>query len=263
MIYTSDMTKSRGVYVPRGTRQRWIAENTDKHLCQCGCGAFVKISTGRYPDPPRYLHGHNSRTANPNALPGGGREAWAAEQQGRHPCQCDCGEQITVQPHHYSVGIPRFLPHHGPKPRPKAPVTPPRRCACGCEQLTAAGSRYVHGHNGRREKRETFLAYTTPLDGNRCWPWTGWFNANGYAMLSFRTKQGRTRRAHRIAFELLRGPIPEGLELDHVCRNRGCVNPWHLDAVSHQENLRRRKLTPAAHRALGPARPADWTFPAA
>lgn len=49
----------------------------------------------------------------------------------------------------------------------------------------------------------------------------------------------RMKPAHRIAYELVNGPIPEGLEIDHLCRNRLCVRPDHLEAVTTQENLRR------------------------
>lgn len=49
--------------------------------------------------------------------------------------------------------------------------------------------------------------------------------------------------AHRFAYELANGPIPDGLEIDHLCRNRKCVNPAHLQAVSHRENMLRAAKT--------------------
>lgn len=72
----------------------------------------------------------------------------------------------------------------------------------------------------------------TSLHG--CWEWTAGKN-NEYGMFWL----DRDRRAHAVAYELVRGPIPHGLELDHLCRNKGCVNPFHLEAVTHQENMRR------------------------
>ena len=50
---------------------------------------------------------------------------------------------------------------------------------------------------------------------------------------------GTAKKAHRVSWELLVGPIPEGLELDHLCRNHGCVNPDHLEPVTHAVNVRR------------------------
>lgn len=69
-----------------------------------------------------------------------------------------------------------------------------------------------------------------------CWLWTaGRFNG-GYG--SFLV-DGRRTGAHRFAYELVKGPIPDGLEPDHLCRVRLCVNPSHLEAVTHSENARR------------------------
>jgi hypothetical protein len=69
-----------------------------------------------------------------------------------------------------------------------------------------------------------------------CWPWLASLNSGGYGQIYI---HGRPERAHRVAWELLRGEIPNGLVSDHLCRNRACVNPWHLELVSNDENIRR------------------------
>lgn len=77
-------------------------------------------------------------------------------------------------------------------------------------------------------------------DGSGCRRWQGHHNAKGYGQISW---QGRRRAVHAVAHELWIGPIPEGLEIDHVaargCRWRDCINPDHLEAVTHAENLAR------------------------
>jgi hypothetical protein len=82
------------------------------------------------------------------------------------------------------------------------------------------------------------------VQGDGCWRWKGGQNGPGYSMFWL---DGQMRYAHRLVYELLVGPIPEGLELDHLCRNRACVNPAHLEPVTHSLNvLRGTSGTPEA-----------------
>lgn len=87
------------------------------------------------------------------------------------------------------------------------------------------------------------LRFVDKTDG--CWLWTGARKAGGYGQI----KVGeQSRLAHRALYELLVGPIPEGLELDHLCRVRECVNPEHLEPVTRRENVL-RGVAPAAANA--------------
>lgn len=70
-----------------------------------------------------------------------------------------------------------------------------------------------------------------------CHVWTGWKTSKGYGGI---TLPGKLKElAHRVAYELANGPIPDGLQLDHLCRNRSCCNPDHLEAVTSSENTAR------------------------
>lgn len=90
---------------------------------------------------------------------------------------------------------------------------------------------------GDQRLPESFWA-KVKLTESGCWEWTGAVATNGYARLSL-MPWGKARTAHRIAYEVLAGPIPTGLDLDHLCRVRWCVNPAHLEPVTRKENLRR------------------------
>lgn len=71
-----------------------------------------------------------------------------------------------------------------------------------------------------------------------CWEWTGAKNAKGYGHMS-RNYRADRQYAHRVSYEIFYGPIPKDLTIDHLCENKGCVNPAHLEAVTLKENISR------------------------
>lgn len=90
-----------------------------------------------------------------------------------------------------------------------------------------------HERNVRRRTSTRLMRVSVPLrdrlmsktvaDPTGCWRWTGCLDAYGYGRIAMPSRGGE--RAYRVAYELLVGPIPDGLQLDHLCRNRACVNP--------------------------------------
>lgn len=138
-------------------------------------------------------------------------------------------------------------------------------CQCGCGRRTKIASRastrngwikgepvrYIHGHRGKpiaerfwaRANKNGPISATRP-DLGPCWLWTSTITGAGYGLIGV---DGKRRYAHRISYELLVGPIPQGLELDHLCRTTACVNPDHLEPVTHRENIRRSKPATKTH----------------
>lgn len=98
---------------------------------------------------------------------------------------------------------------------------------------------YKHVSDENERARQRLLAYTQPGPGD-CWLWVGRLSPKGYGEFSYLS---RCTRAHRTAYLLFVGPIPDGLQLDHLCRVRHCVNPGHLEPVTCRENLLRSPET--------------------
>ncbi len=84
--------------------------------------------------------------------------------------------------------------------------------------------------------------------GDDCWMWRGSLQAMGYGQILL--EEGR-RRPHRLSYEIAKGPIPDGLVLDHLCRTPACVNPLHLEAVTHKENAMRGEAPCVVSRRWG------------
>jgi hypothetical protein len=124
-------------------------------------------------------------------------------------------------------------------PAPVAPGSDARRGWKRGEPLT-----YRSGHQAKTRPRtplpDRFWRRVIKAQPDECWLWTGTLH-RGYG--HFSVSRGVTKYAHRIAYELTIGPIPDGLELDHLCRNKVCVNPQHLEPVTKTENLQRQYAT--------------------
>lgn len=83
---------------------------------------------------------------------------------------------------------------------------------------------------------ERFMAKV--LTGPECWEWQATLSTKGYGLFRVISREGM-RGAHRVSYEMFVGPIPHGLVLDHLCRNRKCVRPTHLEPVTQTENVAR------------------------
>lgn len=120
-------------------------------------------------------------------------------------------------------------------------------CQCGCGQRTPMATHTnralgkIKGQpttcvprHRRGTLRQRFMV-KVHIEASGCWQWTGCIDSRtGYARIGI--GKHRVTGAHRVAHELFKGPIPNGLHIDHLCRNRSCVNPEHLEAVSRRTN---------------------------
>lgn len=101
---------------------------------------------------------------------------------------------------------------------------------------------HINGRFASVPVMDRFWAKVSKTDD--CWLWTAYTYPNGYGQFWFNGKMGY---AHRFAYQQAKGAIPEGLEIDHLCGVRNCVNPDHLEAVTHRENVLRGNAPSAKH----------------
>lgn len=90
-----------------------------------------------------------------------------------------------------------------------------------------------------RTLEDRFMSFVMPVPWSGCWIWTGALFKKRYGMIQMPNgDNGKATSAHRVSYEMHKGPIPDGLFIDHICRMTMCVNPAHLRAVTPKVNCR-------------------------
>lgn len=139
-------------------------------------------------------------------------------------------------------GVWKTASPHTDSPRLEARRVGPRSANCRARGRTLVGgidmADRTRGNHLGRTVDERFWEKVDVGHPLGCWEWTGYRRLGEHGM--FNAKSGTSPvYAHRWAYEFLMGPIPDGLQLDHLCRNPPCVNPDHLEPVTARENTRR------------------------
>lgn len=101
--------------------------------------------------------------------------------------------------------------------------------------------RYWLQSNANPARLEAQLRARIPEQRDGCWPWPGNKTRGGYGVIRTGLPNGPGDRqyVHRASYEMFVGPIPNGMQIDHLCRNRACFNPAHLDVVNNRTNFLR------------------------
>jgi len=216
-----------------------MAENhsTEIRYCACGCGKV--LPPPRRPNViPRYAMGHDYRTlaiTDPH------------DPRGPNPsglCMCGCGQQTSISKETRHGRAERIAGcfHKYIKGHDKRKIMPVGNssglCKCGCGRQTPIAQQTRLGNIVGQPRQyclgHQFLSKHKITDSG-CWELPV-HRSDGYTRIH---RDGKLYMGHVYYWIQINGPLPDGYELDHLCRNRSCVNPEHMEPVPHKENIRR------------------------
>lgn len=110
--------------------------------------------------------------------------------------------------------------------------------ACRPRFLTLAQAQQLHPFLQRAKEVRVLMEHAfAPWTEQPCWQWAGWADEKGYGRMAYEDQ--RSARVHRVTYGLFRGYVLESQVVDHLCRNRLCCNPWHLEAITQSANTQR------------------------
>lgn len=175
-------------------------------------------------------------------------------RDGRHSSCKVCSyatERATRRPKSYPVSVESKHCARCDEVKPAAEFTPLRSALDGlysyckaCHNAANTAGRRKRGVKPHAPMIERFESYVQVAPG--CWEWLAYRDPAGYGF--FGTSSRKVEKAHRVAYKLAYGAIPDGYEVHHTCENRGCVRPDHLEALTPLEHRRRHTRIP-----IGPA----------